>query len=447
MAPPTTLFPVAEREVFIVQETLGTPGTIPSAGWTPFPVTTFKPSDKFTWLDDTAVRGVMGDKYARQPGPLIAGLDVGGPFYFDTIPAALYNILGDYTSVGTAAAPTTTLSAPASAGATSIIVTSATGITASQYLQLDTNSGPYNGEVVQVSSAYTTGTTIPLTTGWPTRFAHASTAAVTGATAPYTHVFALLNTSTSVGNGAGQPITHSLTDRTGIPATGLAAQYGYCCWQELTLTGNSEKFLEWSGKVVCLSRSIPGSAFSIAQLTGSLAQPSWRSTVKIGSGGSLLQRSEIAEWAITISRKIKPLFTNQGANAPYVIPRGVQAASGKLTVMPAIDESYLVALLANTQPQTQYFISNGLTGANLLSAQVDILESAYQTADIAEGEELFGYDVPFDAIHSGAAGISTIYMGGNSWWNTGSAPTGLPGGNVKVTITNAVPSYFGGGVL
>lgn len=447
MAPPTTLYPVAEREVFIAAEALGSAGTIPSTGWTPFPVTTFKPSDKFTWLDDSAVRGVMGDKYARQPGPLIAGIEIGGPFYFDTIPAFLYNILGDYTSAGTTAAPSTTLNGAVSAGATSVVVTSATGITASQYLTLDTSTGPYNSEVVQVSSSYTTGTTIPLTTGWPTRFAHATAATVVGATGPYTHVFAMLNTSTSVGNGAGQPVTHSLTDRTGIPAAGLAAQYGYCCLQELTITGNAEKFLEWSGKVVCLSRTIPGSAYSIAQLTGSLAQPSWRSTVKIGSGGSLLQRSEIAEWAVTVGRKIKPLFTNQGANSPYVIPRGVLSGTGKLTVMPAIDESYLVAMLANTEPQTQYFISNGLTGASLLSAQVDILQTAYNTADISEGEELFGYDVPFDMIHSGAAGISTIYMGGNSWWNTGSAPTGLPGGNVKITIVNNVPSYFGGGVL
>lgn len=445
--PPITLFPVAEREVFIVQEALGSAGTIPSTGWTPFPVSTFKPSDKPAWLDDSAVRSVMGDKYARQIGPLIGGLDIGGPFYFDTIPALIYNVLGDYTSAGTNAAPATTLNGGVAAGATSIVVTSATSITANMYLTLDTNTGPFNAEVVQVANSYVSGTTIPLTTGWPTRFAHATAAAVNAATAPYTHIFALLNTSTSVGNGAGQPITHALTDRTGIPATGLAAQYGYCCVQELTLTGNAEKFLEWSGKVVCLARSVPGSAFSIAQLTGSLAQPSWRSTVKIGSAGSLLQRSEIAEWMITISRKIKPLFTNQGANAPYVIPRGVQGATGKLTVMPAIDESYLVATLANTEPQTQYFLSNGLSGASLLSMQADILQTAYNTADLSDGEELFGYDVPFDAIHTGAAGISTIYMGGNSWWNTGTAPTGLPGGNVKITMQNAVPSYFGGGLL
>jgi hypothetical protein len=445
MSPPVTLFPIAEREVFIVQETLGSAGTIPATGWTPFPVNTFKPADKVSWLDDSAVRGVMGDRYARQPGPLIAGIDIGGPFYFDTVPALIYNLLGDYTSVGTSATPSTTLNGAVAASATSIIVTSATSITALMYLTLDSNTGPFNGEVVQVASGYVSGTTVPLT--WPTRFAHATAATVNGATAPYTHVFALLNTSTSVGNGAGQPITHSLTDRTGIPATGLAAQYGYSCVQELTLTGNSEKFLEWSGKIVCLSRSIPVSAFAIAQLTGSLAQPSWRSAVKIGSGGSLLQRNEIAEWAVTLTRKIKPLFTNQGSNSPYVIPRGVQGATGKLTAMPAIDESYLIAMLANTEPQTQYFISNGLAGASLQSMQIDVLQSAYNTADISEGEDLFGYDAPFTAIHSGAAGISTIYMGGNSWWNTGSAPTGLPGGNVKITMQNAVPSYFGGGVL
>jgi hypothetical protein len=87
-------------------------------------------------------------------------------------------------------------------------------------------------------------------------------------------------------------------------------------------------------------------------------------------------------------------------------------------------------MLNNGQPQHQFVSSNGLTGVNLVSVQVDIILGAYKTADITDGSELFGYDVGFKPVHTAATagGIST---------------TGASGGKgaVKVTLTNAIPTY------
>ena len=167
--------------------------------------------------------------------------------------------------------------------------------------------------------------------------------------------------------------------------------------------------------------------------------PSWESVVGVGgvaSGGT--QVKDIGEYEFTLTRAIKPYFTNQGSQLPYVIARGKQGATGKLTFAPAISEAPLIAMLANTQPQLQFIVSNGLTGANLVSVQVDIGLAAYETADLQDGDELFGYEVPFKCV-STAASITGAQ---------GSSMTGASGGkgNIKITLQNAIPTLLGGPV-
>lgn len=500
MAPPTTIAPTQEREVYIVKE--ATPGTIPASSATatsatpcvftpsamvfatgqgvvlggtppagfsngvvyyvvnatattfqlaatpggsaiaststgsaitvnavgvPIPVTTLKPSDKPIWIKDESMQGHMGDNSGIYQGPLIGGLDIGGHITPDTFPHFLYNLLGDYTVTGTAASPAGTTSAAMAVGATAITVASGgASFTAGMYLWLEDAGSPAANEVVQVTTTGT-ATNIPIT---PTRFAHNTAMPFTNTTAPYTHVFALLNGSIGAANGPAQGPTHMITDRQGLTANG-AAQYAYACVAEVVITGNAEKLLDWSAKLVCYSRTAAAAAIGTTNVSSVQPYPSWRSVVGVGgpaSGGT--QRKEIAEWALTLTRQLKPMNTNQGAQTPYVIARGKQAVAGKLTVLPAIDESYVLALLANTQPQLQFLASNGLGGSNSGSVQADLLADAYVTADLQEGAELFGYEVPFDAVHTNASsgGITT---------------TGASGGKsaVKVTVVNAVPTY------
>jgi hypothetical protein len=429
MPPPITIFPVSERFIDVAKE--ATPGTIPGTPGTTLPVTQFKPSDKPMWLENTAWYGDMGDIHGILQGPLIGGFDISGPYFGDLVGHILYNLLGDYTSVGTTASPASVVSAPITAGATTLTVASGgASFTTGMNLWIEDAGTPALNEVVTVLSS--TATTITLNSATPTRFAHLTATPFTNTAAPYTHIFSLLNSNTSVGNGAGQPVTHCFTDRTGIPATDFAAQYGYSCFTELTLTGNSERLLEFEAKAISNVRAIAASPLSAPAASAVQPYPSWRSTVKLTppGGGALALVNDIAEWQIMISRQVKPYFTNQNSQAPYVIGRGRHGATGKLTILPAIDESSILYLLNNTQPQVQILASNGLAGSSLVSAQADIGLAAYDVADIADGDELFGYDVDYKAVHSGAT-FNGVTMTG---------ATGMAG-CIKMTLQNAVPTY------
>jgi hypothetical protein len=427
MAPPTTIAPTQEREVYIVKEV--TPGTIPASVGVPVPVTTFKPSDKPIWIKDESMQGHMGDNSGIYQGPLIAAQDIGGHITPDVFGHFVYNLLGDYTTTGTAASPSATTNNSVAAGALALPVASGgASFTSGMYVWIEDAGSPAANEVCLVGTG-STGTSVVLASPG-TRFAHATATPFTNTTAPYTHAFALLNGSIGAANGPAQGPTHCVTDRQGISTNG-AAQYAYSCLSEITITGNAEKLLDWAGKLVSYTRQGAGSAVGTTAVSSVQPYPSWRSLVGVGgpaSGGT--KRSEVAEWEITLGREIVPKNTNQGVQLPYIIARGKQTNSGKLTISPAIDESYVTALLANTQPQLQFVSSNGLSGANLASVQLDILLAAYSTSDLQEDAALFGYEVPFDAVHTAASsgGITT---------------TGASGGKsaVKVTIVNAIPTY------
>src|SRR6185503_20024031 len=258
MPPPITIFPTSERFVDVAREATAA-GTIPSSPGSTLPVTQFKPSDKPMWLPNTAWYGDMGDIHGIQQGPLIGGFDISGPFFGDMVGHVLYNILGDYTVSGTLASPASTVSAPITAGATTLTVASGgASFTAGMNLWIEDGGTPALNEVVTVASS--TATTITLTAG--NRFAHLTATPFSNTTAPYTHVFSLLNSNTSIGNGAGQPVTHTFTDRTGIPATDFAAQYGYSCFTEFTFTGNAEQLLTWEAKAISSVRAIAASPLS-----------------------------------------------------------------------------------------------------------------------------------------------------------------------------------------
>ena len=429
MAPPVTFGVTAEREVYLAKEAV--PGTVPATVGVPVPLTSFKPSDKPMWLTDESFQGSMGDMYGVYQGPLIGSLDMGGHVFGDHgLAEALYNLLGDYTTTGTAASPASTLSSPVAAGALALPVASGgASFTAGMFVWIQDAGTPAANEVVKVGSG-STSTSVVLDASTPLRFAHLTATPFTNTTAPYTHVFAVLNGSVGAANGPAQGPTHCFTDRQGIAANG-ATQYAYACASEVTLTGNAEKLFDWSGKFTCASRATALSAVGMTNVSSVVPVPSWRTVTGWGgpaSGGTKI--STVAEHSITLSRAVKALNTEQGSQQPYIIARGKQSNAGKVTIMPAIDDSALIAMLANTQPQLQFVTSNGLTGVNLVSVQVDIVLAALETADITDGAELFGFDVSFKVPHTAASagGITT---------------TGASGGKgaVKVTLTNAVPTY------
>ena len=431
MPPPTIFGVVEEAELYVVREAV--PGTIPASAGSPDPFTAFTPSDTPMLFEDESFQGSMGDFYASYTGPLISGWSKGGHIFGDLFGNDLYNILGDLAETGTAAAPAGTTNAAVAAGATALPVASGgASFTAGMYVWIEDAGTPALNEVVKVGSG-STGTSVVLATG--TRFAHQSATPFTNTTAPYTHIFAVLNGSVGAWNGPAQPPTHCYTHLTGLPATTFARQYPYSCVSELTITANSEKLLDYTSKGVCLSSAPAGSPVTPANTSTVLAIPSWETTLGINgaaSGGTKVP--DFDEFTVTIGRHLKAQNTLQGSQAPYIIGRGKVAVSGKSSFMPAISEAPLLALLAGTQPQLEMLTTNGLSGASLVSLQVDIALAAYQKADIKSGDVFFGYDVPWKAPHNAVTALTGPPAG---------TVTGASGGKsaIKVTLINAVPSY------
>lgn len=241
----------------------------------------------------------------------------------------------------------------------------------------------------------------------------------TGASPPYTHAFSLLN------SGTAQPGTLTITDWQGLPATTNARQLTGCVVSELTLTGNAEsELIMVEVKGVGWASNIAGAAPTSAPTTA-MPLASWRSLVGIGgpaSGGT--QDSTVGDWEIKITRKIKQIWTAQNSQNPWISQRGEVDVSMKLDfAAPAAETNNILMFLNNTQPILQLLMSNGGSGASLLSLQADFQVGAFDTSKIDRGNEA-------------VAIASTIHPMANTT-NAGASGGSSP---IKITLQNAIAS-------
>jgi hypothetical protein len=239
----------------------------------------------------------------------------------------------------------------------------------------------------------------------------------TGASAPFSHAISLLN------SGTGQPGTLTITDWQGLPATNFARQFTGCCLSELTLKGNAEsELITFDAKGTGWKSNIAAAA-PTASPTTALPLASWRTLLGIGgpaSGGTL--DSTIGSWEIKISRKLKPIFTGQNSQNPFIIQRGEVTVTGKLDfAAPAAETNPLLQYLNNSQPQFQWVIDNGLTLGAALGMTVDVQAAAFDTSKIDRGSEAVGYSATFKGIASST----------NAGASGGVSP-------VKITLRNAL---------
>jgi hypothetical protein len=409
--PTPTTFAPAKQFVGIANET--TQGT-PVAMTATVLCDEVKPKDNPTFLDDKSWRGSMAtDSFAKIAGVKAAELEIGGPAYGDGLGYFLRNILGDLAYTGTSTGSGgTTLSASAAAGATSI--STAATIPAATIVQIGTGA---------TAEVFTTGTptgsgpyTIPLATpSGGLAFAHASAQAVQPVTGPYTQAHSLLN------SGTGQPLSHTITHFLGPTATSGARQYPGACLSELGLKWNAEsELLTWSGKATTWPSVALGSA-PVANPSTVLPVASWRMLVGIGgpaAGGTLIATTTDGE--LTIKRELNPYYTATGTQNPYVIQRGGLSVEGKLNFV-AADESPLLYMLNNTQPQLQLLLDNGLTGTNKVTFQIDCQTAAFTEMEPDGTKSAVEYGGSFQAV------LNTTNAGGSGGYSP-----------IKVSVTNNV---------
>lgn len=385
-------------------------------------LTTFTPSDKPTFLKDQSWRGSMGtDAFAQILGVGTADVSLGGPVYGDTAGFWLRNILGDLAVTGTpTGSGSTTLAASAVAGATSI--STVASIPAATLLQIGTGA---TAEVVTTGTPSGAGPyTIPITTpASGLAFAHASAQAAVPvqSAGPFTYAWSLLN------SGGGQPPSHTLTHSLGPTASVGARQYPGFCLSQFNLSFNAESELfAWTGQGTSWPSVIAGAA-PTANPTTVLPTASWRTKVGIGgpaSGGTLI--NTVTDGGVDLTRELTPYFTATGVRTPYIIQRGGLSVAGKLNFGAVSDESVLLYMLNNTQPQVQIVCDNGGAGAAQIVVQIDMQSCVFTQADPDTSKAAVGYQASFQP------NFNTTNAGGSG----GQSP-------VKVSVTCAVaPGSF-----
>lgn len=414
--PAIVTYPSLKRALGWAKELVSAPGTpVAPTAWLPIDVDGFNWNDKPTWLLDKGLRGSMGDDaYNIIQGVQIGELDLKGPAFFDQVGWMLGNILGDMVETGVAVAPTGTLSAGSAVGSTSS--SSSVSIPASTLIQIDVG---VNAEIVTTSGPPTGVGPYAIPTPALTK-PHLSGVAITAINAaPITHAASLLN---GLGPGVtSQPTTHTLTQYYGPTPTSGSRVFAYTCLSDLTFSFNAEtELLKYSAKAISLA-STPAAALPVPAFTAAKPQASWQAILGIAgpaSGGTLVATIESGEFAI--KRALKPFFTAQNSQAPYVIQRGGVTVDWKLSFI-AADELVLNYMRNNTQPQLQLVLTNGLSGANLLSITFDL-----QVAAFTEAKPNFGSEViKFDAVGKGVLNTT------NAGYSGGMSP-------IKVTLANAI---------
>jgi hypothetical protein len=382
---PTLVYPVSPSYVQIGREL--TSGVVAPA-FASVKCAALKVSNKPKWMEDSEIYwGDMNALHDMQQGPIWAEGEIPtSPLYGDTFGAFALGFFGDYYSSGTASTPTWTTSGSVSAGALAIPVTSATSAVAGTFIQIDSAT---NSEVVTVGTG-STATSIVISAATPLRFSHLTSVAVVTVIAPFTHNFATLNPASSTGNYGCQSPAHSIVHHNYIAGSGSyqADLFLYSVMTELTITAKADGWTTWSGKFTSFAQSEPGSA-----ITASLSQvkgiPAWRSTSTVGGTLSNL----VSSWTATWTRAMDVIPTGDGVQAPYLIGQGPTSSSFKMTITPSADESWLNAMISNTQPSLAWVVSNGLTGANLVSLAVNSQLGGYQSADLTPIKNFWGYEI------------------------------------------------------
>jgi hypothetical protein len=158
--------------------------------------------------------------------------------------------------------------------------------------------------------------------------------ATTGASAPYTHKMALLN------SGDGQPKSYTLTDTQGGLAT---RQYAGCQFTEVGFKWDPSGLLSYDAKAIT---KVSATASAPTPTFGTLTPiANWLCALKFGA----VAQNNIQSGEINLKRDgAEPIFT-LGTADPYALFVGTLAIDGKFTFV-AVDETPYTALAGNSGP-------------------------------------------------------------------------------------------------
>jgi Phage tail tube protein len=396
---------------------VGTP-TLPT-NTIPLDKSSYEIEDMIKYLEDLSIRGSMSQRFADVLGVDDGNFSFGGPVFGDVFPFFFDNIFGDLSTTGSSPANGThiTNSGGVVVGGTAITVPTTAGYTNSSIVQIDSGSV---SEVVILNAVAGTVASSLVFSNYPLRFAHGSAATVTTVTGPYTHTFAVLNSTAGYGGAAGaQPPTHSLTDNTYLTPGVYARTYPGACVGQVELSGNSENLFmgKASGNTWL---SAPASTIPTNSTTFTVPLPNWRSTLTIGTTATY----DVTEWTMTIKRELQVYWTQQNSQTPFIIARGTLDATGGMKFDVPSDETPLNYYLQDTQPEVQIVITNGQVSTSEIQYTITAHEAAFTKSKPVRSGVLVGYDNEYQTV------ANTSDVGGSG---------GL--GQITIAVLNNTPTY------
>lgn len=229
--------------------------------------------------------------------------------------------------------------------------------------------------------------------------------ATTGASAPFSHTFAVKNSTD------GQPTSFTISDYNNA----TTRQFAGMQFHECNFKFSGDGLLMFDAKAtgnVSVTTTKPTPSFSAVTPLAA-----WKGAVTIG-GTSV---TTLIDGTCDIKRAVNVIHTLDGTANPYKVFVGPASVSGKLAFV-AEDETELTRYLTNTQPSLVLDFLQG-TGAATTEVKLQMTKAAYTLGTINRGKDFVAVDVNYTAI-ANATDIGA--SGGYS--------------QIKATLQNAKPA-------
>ncbi len=332
--------PTPETTIGIAKETVrGT--AVPPTYFLPVSSPAYKPNREY--LPDESLQGSMVAIYDEIPGLRYDAHGWDQKLYLDSFGLLVQGVLGSPDTV-TVAPASTTLTAPAAAGATTISTTAT--IPPGSFITIASGS-PGTIETHQTTLVTGAGPYV-VTLSFPLIYAQALGATVTGLTK---HQFSLLNNSPTTGN---QPPSFTISDYAGETN-----------WRQLTaaqldglnIQGSPEALPKAALTWFANPATVPG-VNPVASYTTAESPPGW--TAQLIIGGTPI--AYVVSWEWDMKRGVKPIPAITGTQNYWQFFAGVLASTAKFTVLEDMNQTWLTAFESGsteTVDLTVYDIQNG----------------------------------------------------------------------------------------
>lgn len=231
--------------------------------------------------------------------------------------------------------------------------------------------------------------------------------ATTGASAPYTHTIALLNSQAS----NGQPVTYTLSDYYSL-GTASTRRYAGAQFASIDLKFTADALLTYTTKAFGYQSATAGNptpSFSTAT-----PLPAWTGTVTLGGSAT----SILSDGNCNIQRAVTPIWTVDGNQRPYQLFAGPLTVDGALTLVFESDTE-LGYYLNNTQPALDIDFAAG-AGSSAVEVKLHMTKCAFTQAKIDRSKDYIELSVNYKAL------ANTTDVGASAGYSP-----------IKVTLQNA----------